>query len=162
MKTFDSIVFESNMPSVEIWQITVVNMEGGTLQVGVLPTDIFERILAIVTTEWGKVGRMYADEINDKFQPAQIVQRSGLTKNQTIYFIAEDFLAAERNALVALRESTNFEGWDIQAGWGDLETFMEMEHLTKIHGVTFAFGCISRLSLHDCNLAGRIPLFHCN
>ena len=71
-------------------------------------------------------------------------------------------LRANKEALLALRESTNFTSWKekAKAGWLDLETFTESGQLGACRGVTVDDGHVVKLDLRDSGLTGLCVSIH--
>jgi hypothetical protein len=70
--------------------------------------------------------------------------------------------ASELEALLALRDSTNFARWQPHAkhGWGDLHIHKNPRKLAGVI-VDDATGDVLKINLDDCGLRGEIPLSVC-
>jgi hypothetical protein len=69
-----------------------------------------------------------------------------------------------QQALIDLRDSTNFDGWmyyneegHVKEGWDRLETYAAIEQLSQCYGIEVEDGKLVAMNLGDCHLSGRLP-----
>jgi Leucine-rich repeat (LRR) protein len=142
--------------------ITIMSADGCTTSVNILPSVTIAHILDVVMSEWGLVGDLFAEATGEQLDPTRTVKDSGLPdKAVLIHFAVNDFTRT-RGALIALRNRTQFEGWEVHAkrGWTNLEYCWEPGELNACSGVVSNDEGV-HLDLTSCKLTGSIPLAMC-
>ena len=134
----------------ESWLIHVLVGGGGDeVRISMGPEGSIGQLLDHVRAEKGVRGTLVGTTSGEELQPMHTLRASGLAHEAEVYLQIRQAFEEERQFLIALRDSSNFERWGgkQKAGWADLDRFTEPEQLSACAGVTVGDGEITALDL---------------
>jgi Leucine-rich repeat (LRR) protein len=91
---------------------------------------------------------------NEFFQ-RNIIQKTSKTTTTAKSAVVVDISQTERQALIALYNSTTGSNWYKQSGWSNLTN--NNIKVTDLYGVTIENGKVIKIQLYDNNLSGPLP-----
>ena len=136
------------------WTIFVsVGYDGTELKVFMGPEERIEQLKAQVAAEIGEVGKLFRVETGGELLDDQTLV-SCLTDEALVWLQPIDELTQTKGALIAIRDA-NVSIVANKPGWGNLETFVEMEELAQCEGVTVEDGHVTQLDFKYWGLTGE-------
>jgi hypothetical protein len=117
------------------------------------PEERIEHLKAQVAAEIGEVGKLFRVETGGELLDDQTLV-SCLTDKALVWLQPIDELTQTKGALIAIRDA-NVSIVANKPGWGNLETFVEMEELAQCEGVTVEDGHVTKLDFCGWNLTGE-------
>ena len=139
-----------------LWEICVtVGFGGAEVSISVCPVGRIYELKSKIEAETGKTGKLFHLEKGTELFDDQIISTS-ISDRSSVVLVIDDSFTREKEALLALRDSTNFASWreHAKAGWLGLETFTEPGQLGACRGVTVDDGHVVKLALGCSGLTG--------
>ena len=133
----------------ESWLIIVhVGGDGTEVRVSMEPEESIGQLLKHVKEETGVRGTLVAPS-GEELQAMHTLRASGLAHEAEVYLHIREPFEVEKQFLITLRDSCNFEEWNEakKAGWADLDGFTEPQQLSTCAGVAVGDGEITALDL---------------
>ena len=136
------------------WSIFVsVGYDGTELKVFMGPEERIKKLKAQVAAEIGEVGKLFRVETGGELLDDQTLV-SCLTDKALVWLQPIDELTQTKGGLIAIRDA-NLSIVANKPGWGNLETFVEMEELVQCEGVTVEDGHVTELQVACWGLTGE-------
>ena len=106
-----------------------------------------------VAAEIGEVGKLFRVESGGELLDNQTLA-SCLSDEALVWLQPVDEFTQAKGTLIALRDA-NVSIVANKPGWGNLETFVEMEEPAQCEGVTVEDGHVTKLNFCGWNLTGE-------